>query len=67
MIVTKLDELQFLRTHIFRVVNDLEERISEYPEKDNLLESLKDDLRLANKLFNRVKKAEENHDEFQIG
>jgi len=67
MKVTKLEELQFLRTHVFRVVNDLEERISEYPEKDNLLESLKDDLRLANKLFNRVKKAEENHDEFQIG
>lgn len=67
MKVTKLEELQFLRTHVFRVVNDLEERISEYTEKDNLLESLKDDLRLANKLFNRVKKAEENHDEFQIG
>jgi len=67
MKVTKLEELQFLRTHVFRVVNDLEERISEYTEKDNLLESLKDDLRLANKLFNRVKKAEENHDEYQIG
>lgn len=67
MKVTKLEELQFLRTHVFRVVNDLEERISEYTEKDNLLESLKDDLRLANKIFNRVKKAEENHDEYQIG
>jgi len=67
MKVTKLEELQFLRTHIFRVANDLEETISEYTEKDNRLESLKDDLRLANKLFNRVKKAEENHDEYQIG